>query len=522
LAKHIGVAASGSAEVTQTAVDILEAGGNAFDAVLGALCTASIAEPLLASLGGGGFLLALPDGHKPRVYDFFCQTPAKRRPDGEIDFFPIIANFGSAEQEFHIGLGSAAVPGVVAGIFEAHRDLGRMPVGEIMQPAISLARDGVEVDYFHAYIARILQTIMHATPDSFALYESSDHPGELIRQGEVHRNPAAADAFEALAAEGPDLFYRGEWARLLAEDCARKGGVISRSDLAAYQVERREPVIFTYRGVKVAINPPPSPGGCLVAFALGVMSDWNSTGAEWGGETHIMNLLRGMRAASVARHDFSMESGLDCETMGRLLDPATIRDWRRSLDLHSLFSRGTTHISVADADGNIASLTASNGEGCAYVLPGTGIMLNNMLGEEDLHPAGFNRWKEGARLASMMSPAVAETPDGTRFALGSGGSNRIRSAVTQVLVNLCDFGMSPGAAVTAPRIHLEGPLLSIEPGIPEPSVAALDHAVPSSHHWPEQNLFFGGVHTVSVGHGNEFDGAGDPRRGGVVAFASRP
>ena len=149
-------------------------------------------------------------------------------------------------------------------------------------------------------------------------------------------------------------------------------------------------------------------------------------------------------------------------------------------------------------------------------------MLNNMLGEEDLHPAGFNRWKEGARLASMMSPAVAETPDGTRFALGSGGSNRIRSAVTQVLVNLCDFGMSPGAAVTAPRIHLEGPLLSIEPGIPEPSVAALDHAVPSSHHWPEQNLFFGGVHTVSVGHGNEFDGAGDPRRGGVVAFASRP
>ena len=110
LAKHIGVAASGSAEVTQTAVDILEAGGNAFDAVLGALCTASIAEPLLASLGGGGFLLALPDGHKPRVYDFFCQTPAKRRPDGEIDFFPIIANFGSAEQEFHIGLGSAAVP----------------------------------------------------------------------------------------------------------------------------------------------------------------------------------------------------------------------------------------------------------------------------------------------------------------------------------------------------------------------------------------------------------------------------
>ena len=521
MAKQIGVAASGSAEVTQTAIDILEGGGNAFDAALGALCTASIAEPLLASLGGGGFLLALPEGHKPRVYDFFCQTPKKRRPDDEVDFFPIIANFGTAEQEFQVGLGSAAVPGVVAGIFEAHHELGRMPVAEIMQPAIGLARNGVKVDYFHAYITRILESIMRATPESFALYESPSTPGELIGQGELHRNPEAAAAFEALASAGPDLFYRGDWAQQLAADCAEKGGVITRDDLADYRVERREPVVFRYRGARVAINPPPSPGGCLVAFALGVMSDWDSGSAEWGGVEHMMNLLRGMRAASVARHDFSMEGGLDGETMGCLLDEATISDWRRSLELHSLFSRGTTHISVADSAGNIASLTASNGEGCSYVLPGTGIMLNNMLGEEDLHPAGFNRWKVGARLASMMSPAIAEKPDGTRFALGSGGSNRIRSAITQVLVNLLDFEMAPGEAVAAPRIHLEGPLLSSEPGILPESLSALDAAAPSTDHWPEQNLFFGGVHTVSVGHGGVFDGAGDPRRGGVAAFAYR-
>jgi gamma-glutamyltranspeptidase/glutathione hydrolase len=519
LAKRIGVAASGSAEVTQTAVDILEAGGNAFDAVLGALCTASIAEPLLASLGGGGFLLALPDGQKPRVYDFFCQTPQKHRPEDEIDFFPIIANFGTAEQEFQIGLGSSAVPGVVAGIFEAHGDLGRMPIAEIMSPAAKLARSGVEVDYFHAYIARILETIMRATPESFALYESPSNPGELITQGELHRNPEAAAAFDSLIGEGPDLFYRGEWARQLADDCAEKGGLITMDDLASYRVERRDPVVFRYRGTRVAINPPPSPGGCLVAFALGVLSDWDRGDAEWGSQSHMMNLLRGMRAASVARHTFSMEAGLDREVMGRLLDPQTIRDWQASLELHSLFSRGTTHISVADGDGNIASLTASNGEGCSYVLPGTGIMLNNMLGEEDLHPAGFNRWKPGARLASMMSPAVAQAPDGTRYALGSGGSNRIRSAVTQVLLNLFEFGMTPGQAVAAPRIHLEGQLLSTEPGIPKAALDALDAAVPSSHHWPEENLFFGGVHTVSVGHGNTFDGAGDPRRGGVMAFA---
>jgi gamma-glutamyltranspeptidase/glutathione hydrolase len=208
--------------------------------------------------------------------------------------------------------------------------------------------------------------------------------------------------------------------------------------------------------------------------------------------------------------------------MERLLGADTVREWQQALQLNSLFSRGTTHISVADRAGNIASLTASNGEGCAYVLPGTGIMLNNMLGEEDLNFGGFHRWKEGVRLASMMSPAVAELADGTRIALGTGGSNRIRSAITQVLVNLLDFGMSLGAAVTAPRMHLEGDMLSIESGLAGETLAALQAMAPRHHVWPEKNLFFGGVHAVSIKHGGIFDGAGDPRRGGAVAFARTP
>jgi gamma-glutamyltranspeptidase/glutathione hydrolase len=502
-------------------VEILEAGGNAFDAALGALCTAAIAEPLLASLGGGGFLLALPNGQSPRVYDFFCQTPLRHRPEEELDFYPIMANFGTAAQEFHIGVGSIAVPGVVAGLFEAQRELGRLPMAEIMAPAAALARAGFHVDAFHHYIIRVLKPIMMATPEALALYESLAHPGHLIREGEVLRNPAAADSLEALVREGPDLFYRGEWAEQLVRDCRERGGQLTREDLESYRVERRKPVIFTHRDVKCAINPPPSPGGCLVAFALAVMADWQSGSDRWGSEQHLLNLLRGMRAASVARHDFSMEGGLDDATRRRLLDQATIREWQRGLQLHALFSRGTTHISVADADGNIASLTASNGEGCSYVLPGTGIMLNNMLGEEDINPGGFHRWPAGRRLASMMSPAVAEWPDGTRVALGSGGSNRIRSAITQVLVNLIDFGMPLSEAVAAPRMHLERNQLSVEPGFSGAASAALEAAVPQMNTWPDKNLFFGGVHTVSVGHGGVFDGAGDPRRGGAVAFARR-
>jgi gamma-glutamyltranspeptidase/glutathione hydrolase len=250
------------------------------------------------------------------------------------------------------------------------------------------------------------------------------------------------------------------------------------------------------------------------------MADWESGQDQWGSRGHVLNLLRGMRAASVVRHEYSMEAGLDRARMAELLGAETIRQWQQGLKLHSLFSRGTTHISVADAEGNIASMTASNGEGCSYVMPGTGIMLNNMLGEEDLNPGGFHQWKEGSRLASMMSPAIAEMADGTRFALGSGGSNRIRSAITQVLVNLLDFGMTPDQAVSAPRIHLEGDMLSIEPGFAADAQEALEAIAPEAHVWPEQNLFFGGVHTVSVKHGGIFDGAGDPRRGGVVAFAN--
>jgi gamma-glutamyltranspeptidase/glutathione hydrolase len=519
VAKRLGVAASGSAEVSQTAVEILRAGGNAFDAVLGALCTASIAEPLLVSLGGGGFMLALPEGGKPAVFDFFCQTPKHRRPESELDFYPILADFGTATQEFHIGMGSIAVPGVVAGIFEAHRELGRMPVGEIITPAVELARSGVVIDAFHHYILRILRAIMEATPESFSMYESPAHPGDLIREGEMLCNPDAADSLEALIDEGPELFYQGEWAARLASDCRARGGHITREDLAEYRVERREPVVFRHRGARCAINPPPSPGGSLIAFALGVMSDWDPANDPWGSEGHVLNLLRGMRAASVARHEYAMEAGLELEKMKALLGEDNVQRWQKGLELHSLFSRGTTHISVADARGNIASLTASNGEGCAYMLPGTGIMLNNMLGEEDLNPGGFNRWKTGVRLASMMSPAVVEKPDGTRFALGSGGSNRIRSAVTQVLVNLLDYGMAPEQAVSAPRIHLEGDMLSIEPGYVAEALSALETSAPKSHIWPAKNLFFGGVHTVSVQPGGIFDGVGDPRRGGSVAYA---
>ncbi len=212
-------------------------------------------------------------------------------------------------------------------------------------------------------------------------------------------------------------------------------------------------------------------------------------------------------------------AGLDDQTVESILSEEHIAPWHQTLRSGGLASRGTTHISVVDADGNLASLTLSNGEGSAYVLPGTGIMLNNMMGEEDLNPAGFHRLPPGVRLASMMTPAIVSLEDGGRIALGSGGSNRIRSAILQVLANMFEYGMGLEDAVTAPRLHLENNHLSIEKGFSDAALAVLEAEWPGTEQWQESNLFFGGVHAVRRFSDGKFSAAGDPRRGGSVAIA---
>jgi gamma-glutamyltranspeptidase/glutathione hydrolase len=181
--------------------------------------------------------------------------------------------------------------------------------------------------------------------------------------------------------------------------------------------------------------------------------------------------------------------------------------------------RGTTHISIIDAAGNAAGLTLSNGEGSGYVVPGTGIMLNNVLGEEDINPHGFHLWPQDVRISSMMTPTLVIDKDGGLTTLGSGGSNRIRTAILQVLLNRLVFAMPLEDAVNAPRLHVEGDKASIEPGYDEGAVDGLASAFPTVDRWPQSNMFFGGVHAVHRNGRGGFDGAGDARRGGAVALA---
>jgi len=517
LNKPLGVAASGHKETSGAARILLEEGGNAFDAALGAMCAACACEPMLASLGGGGFLLAKTAGGESRVFDFFTQTPSGTH--GELDFYPIQADFGTATQEFHIGMGSIAVPGVVAGLFEIHKAYCRLPLAKIIEPAVSLARDGLRINKLQSYINEILTAIIGAMPESAGFTRPMFAPGRLAEIGEYIYNPDLADTFEALAANDPRWFYEGEPAKRLVSDCQANGGLITSTDMRAYEVVKRKPVTVETHGARIITNSPPSPGGCLTVFALSLLDSIYKTGDPWGGPGHALALARLLQASGMVRRERGLEAGLDDATAAAVLSAEHLADWRDTLRSGGLATRGTTHISVADADGNLASLTLSNGEGSAYVLPGSGVMMNNMLGEEDLNPEGFHRMPPGRRLASMMTPTIASLPDGRWIALGSGGSNRIRSAILQVLVNLLAFDMDLETSVSAPRLHLEGEHVDVEAGFTDAAVEALETAWPDLKRWPEINLFFGGVHAVERLGNGEFRAAGDPRRGGAVAFA---
>ena len=479
--KPSGIVTAGHEKTAEAAIEILKAGGNAFDAILAGGFAACVAESVLASLGGGGFLLGRSAAGQEVVYDFFVQTPRHLPDKTSLDFYPIEADFGPTKQEFHIGLGATATPGMIAGFFQAHRDMGRLPLKEVIAPAISLCRDGVTINAFQEYLFTVVAPIYFATEEARMVFGSKKKPGALVLEKETLRFSELAQSLEVLVQEGPDLFYRGDAAKNLVEQC-REGGALRADDLANYQVFRRKPLEFFYRGHRLLTNPSPSCGGTLIAFSLELLDRAGTT-------------------------DFTFGSVADLESLARAMDQTN----RARLTV----TRGTTHLNVSDGEGNVASLSLSNGEGCGHLWKGTGIMLNNMLGEEDLNPAGFHQWQTDQRMASMMAPTILLMKDGTTVATGSGGSNRLRTAIIQVLKNLIDHRMPVSDAVESPRIHYERGLLSMEPGFSQAVLEELKAHFPQHHLWEEKNLFFGGVHTLTTHPKLGFSGSGDPRRFGV-------
>jgi len=506
-----GAVAAGHAATAEAAAFALREGGNAFDAAIAGHWTACVAEPILTSLGGGGFLLAQPDSGQACVYDFFAQTPKHKRPEKEIDFHPIHADFGTTQQEFHIGYGAVATPGTVRGLFAIHRDLGSLPMPMLMEPAVELARKGLRVNKLQAFIFNVVRPVYLATPQAAQRFASGSNENELVGEGETLYLPELADTLLALGSEGERLFYEGDIAVQIESACRSEGGHLRREDLAGYLVIKRDPLRIKYRDSEFLTNPPPSSGGLLIGFALKLLENLATEGIRIDSTEGICRLAEVMHATNDARLNGSDSDDLN----EQLLDPELLRRYRDQIKGRKRAFRGTTHISVIDRKGNLASLTTSNGEGCGHMLGTTGIMLNNMLGEEDLNPHGFHAWQENQRLTSMMAPSIIRFDSKHAVALGSGGSNRIRSAILQVLLRIVDEQLPLAEAIDRPRIHYEKGLLNIEDGFDSEVYGQLQSEFEKTRCWPDRNLFFGGVHAVALDHGN-FEYCGDQRRGGVA------
>ncbi|MBI4781901.1 MAG: gamma-glutamyltransferase [Oscillatoriophycideae cyanobacterium NC_groundwater_1537_Pr4_S-0.65um_50_18] len=513
-----GAIAAGHPKTAEAGLEMFRLGGNVFDAVVAAVMASFVVEPTLTSPAGGGFLLAHTQQNDNILFDFFTQTPCQKRNLGSVDFYPVEVNFGSVTQEFHIGLGSIAVPGAIGGLFHVHQRLGKLPMKVVMEPAIHYGRSGVEVTPFQAYCFQLLTPILVANSATRQVFTQN---GALLTAGMTLQMPDLADTLDYLAQNGVQEFYRGEIGRQLAQDCQEQGGYLTQADLNHYEVIERQPLITQYRGHTLLTNPPPSSGGALIAFALALLENLDLVQLPFGSADHVRSLAQVMQLSNLARKDGYDDRLYQPDVAAKFLHSTHLESYAQALSsaMPNAVNKwgSTTHVSAIDSEGNAASVTTTNGEGSSYIIPGTGIMTNNMLGEADLHPNGFHQWQENVRISSMMSPSMILRDRQPEVVLGSGGSNRIRTAILQVVSNWIDFGMTVEDAVNSSRIHWESGVFNAEPGsehlASDLTTFPFDGQVEL---WAQQNMFFGGVHAVTRSATGVLDGAGDRRRGGVV------
>ena len=489
--------AAGHPLTAQAGADVLREGGNAVDAAVAAMLMSFAAEPLLTGLGAGGYMMVAGGGHEPALLDFFVEAPERAQDGTAAELEAVDVSFGDAVQVFYIGPASCGVYGAPAGVCEAAARWGTIDLAELAAPAAKLARDGVVLNVGQAYIVEILADLLRSTPECAELWAPD---GRVLREGELLRNPELGDALVRLGKDGAKPFYSGDIAEAVCAWLGERGGSLSREELGSYRAIEREPLRIRYRDREVLTNPPPSAGGTLLAYSLGLL-DAQPAPPSLGAVIAAMEAAQGERTAEFME-GLGEEGFLACFLSSRL--------------------GSTTHISVLDSHGRACSVTCTNGEGSGVVVPGTGIHLNNVMGEEDLSPLGFHSHPVGRRMPSMMAPTVVmladrrsrRSPIGgeVELVLGSAGSNRIRSALLQTIVGVVDRGLRAPEAVSAPRAHFERGIVYHEPGIEPVGSSDQKREVVRFH---EPNLFFGGVQAVQR-CGEELIGAGDPRRGGVA------
>ena len=527
-----GVIAAGGAETVAAGMAMLKQGGNAVDAAVAAAFASFIAEIGVVHLGGSGMAhIYDPQSGTSTVYDFFSNSPGMDGPANaqeQMDFSEITVDFGETTQNFHLGRASVAVPGNIFGLCRMAEDHGRLPLATLLQPAIKLAQDGLAIDPFQAQTCELLTPLYTNTETMREIFLRN---GRMIQPGEHLFIPDLAQTLIDIADEGERVLRDGRLAQAILTDQAANGGLLTSTDLHHYQVLKLPSIRIPYRDYQILLPPRSSTGGVLTAFTMNLLARFNVSRWKHSYVQHLRRLYEVMAATSRARpmwEKLSVQIPVN-EALSLFLSEDHIMQYEQEIrealirpyaTLSPPEPQGppnTSHLSVIDGQGMSVSLTTTAGESAGFVVPGTGFIPNNIMGEEDLHPNGFHSRPAGWRIPTMMTPAIVLSGDQPRVVVGSGGSVRIRSAIMQVLSNLLDFGMGLDKAVNAARVHIEDGVLQCEDGYIPEAVFELEEMGYPVNRWQSRSIYFGGAHSVSRTKDGQLYGAGDNRRGGATA-----
>jgi gamma-glutamyltranspeptidase / glutathione hydrolase len=501
-------ASAGTPYAAEAAAEAYRAGGNAADAAVAAAAAVSVTEPLLSSVGGGGFALVRDPNGEVELLDFYDAMPGKGLPASAFGAGgnpqTIVLKYGAGVNST-VGGASVAVPGALRGWEALLARHGRLTLGQTLAPAVRLAREGFRLCKTSGMWFQVAEEVLKLTEETRKNFFDGDR---VYLEGEEMRFPELADTLEAVGEGGASLFYEGELARRLSAYILEMGGIITERDLAEYEAVVRKPLAVAFGPGVVYTNGPPSAGGPTLAQMLKVVSGYDLAAMSEAEYARVM-----ASAMRFALHDreIAYVDGAENEIVARrLTSEEYVREQRRRI----FGSPHTTHLSCVDAEGHAVSITATMGYGSGLVIPGTGIPVNNTLGEPELNPKGFHSLKPGERLISSMSPTIFSSEQGGLIGLGSPGASRIPTAMLQTLVNVLDLGMPLEAAVLAPRFHAEGNLFAYEAGARTDDLDRYEQVLV----YEEPSMYFGGVNAVGRTAGGLLEAAADPRRSGGVAF----
>ena len=467
---------------------VARAGGNAVDAALAASLVTMVNEVGLVSLSSGGFVTVQPTGGTPYTVDGWMDMPGRAGGPMGGGTWEIHTEYGGGV-DVTIGPGSVAAHGSVAALEEAHRRDGRLPWAEVVAPAVDVARGGFRMSAASRYYLDYVHESIFGWDDASRV-AVHDEQGEVVTDRIVV--PDLARSLELIATEGAASLHTGELADLISRDVLDRGGILGPEDLASYQPVVRPSLATRVGGWTLATTPPPSVGGVCVAAMLRLLDGRPHTAWTPEDVELLVRVQRAVLGHRLAVLDPSLDLAGEATAYLDLVD-------RSSLSL--LESGSTTHCSATDSDGVACAVTVSSGYFSGMIARGTGIWLNNTLGEQELNARGLHGFAPGTRLLSNMAPTVGRHADGSVLAIGSPGAGRIATAVTQVLAGIAG-GLSLKEAIHHPRVHVH------DAGRPTEVVKRESEE--------GLTMYYGGVGATLVRADGHLVAAADPRREGAV------